>query len=163
MDLSIPAVTELANFPQHCGKPRRSDGAKCCIMCGSLRLVCDSRPREPSEAPCIHSSSRGVCTTCEVSVWVLAESGLRIKSCSKCKCFCHVAAFCLKNRANHTNGGISTLCCSNCRNCQVNYQKVKQGGGSPSICKVATKASDVLPSNLNHGVPPPTVPSEIPR
>lgn len=77
MNMSIPAVKELANFPQHCGVIRGSDGTKRCAMCGSFRLVCNLRA--PSETPYIYVYNRGVCTSCEVTVWNCAERSSRHK------------------------------------------------------------------------------------
>jgi hypothetical protein len=77
------------------------DGKKNCVMCGKVR-VCSvhvgrrgaAKPEAEATTHIIPRQNKGVCTVCDVSVWVvLGQEGLEIKWCKGCKNFRPWAAF----------------------------------------------------------------------
>lgn len=92
------------------------DGKKNCVMCGKLRVCSAStyvnrgrggaKPApvastsstsaaddDDSSAHIIPRQNKGLCTACDVTVWVLVAEGLEIKWCKGCKNFRPWAAF----------------------------------------------------------------------
>jgi hypothetical protein len=90
------------------------DGKRHCVMCGKLRVCSASatnlsggcnarRPKknededgedgEDGESHIIPRQNKGLCTACDVTVWVFVETGLEIKWCKGCKNFRPWAAF----------------------------------------------------------------------
>lgn len=103
-------------------RPPPGDGMRCCVMCGKQRLCTasisktnssNSTPMKASksiatpdnnnkQSPVSVASStthiiprqnKGLCTSCDVTVWVVTSSGLEIKWCKGCKNFRPWAAF----------------------------------------------------------------------
>jgi hypothetical protein len=88
-------------------------GRRPCVMCGKLRICSAScaqgivtAPRrtkvqseegddeeEQDSTHIIPRQNKGLCTVCDVTVWVIADSGLEIKWCKGCKNFRPWAAF----------------------------------------------------------------------
>lgn len=124
IDRKLPDFSLLVNFPDHLSKGRNlessslvsSDGTKPCVMCGQLRLCSASissssggrRPRttlvpsheDPANAGnertahIIPRQNKGVCTVCDVAVWLVRDhDNLEIKWCKGCKNFRPWAAF----------------------------------------------------------------------
>lgn len=102
----LPDFSLLVNFPENISRGRNLekaaavDGKKHCVMCGEVRLcsaTCGRRvkPDEDSESThIIPRQNKGVCTVCDVAVWVVREhEGLEIKWCKGCKNFRPWAAF----------------------------------------------------------------------
>ena len=101
----------LVNFPCHSQRRGRSKTVatkeglapptednnavhSCCVMCGEKRpgmvenARVDGAPCADSGAPIIiPKQNKGLCTQCDVAVWVVAESGRKIKWCKGCKNF----------------------------------------------------------------------------
>lgn len=111
-DVPLPDFHRLVNYPDFIVKSRgsdssqSSDGKKNCVMCGKLRLCSasslSSRGRAKmhsatSDDDCsghiIPRQNKGLCTACDVTVWVVASGGLEIKWCKGCKNFRPWAAF----------------------------------------------------------------------
>ncbi len=122
MDALLPDFHRLVNYPDYLVKSRNAattdsnltpDGKRNCVMCGKQR-VCSAttyvnRGRGPAKAvPVVSSSSaadddcsahiiprqnKGLCTACDVTVWVIVADGLEIKWCKGCKNFRPWAAF----------------------------------------------------------------------
>jgi hypothetical protein len=118
-DVVLPDFHRLVNFPDYLAKSRNpsssSDnsapaaGKKNCVMCGKLRVCSASslvnRPKPKQEetestledddgtAHIIPRQNKGLCTACDVTVWVVVTDGLEIKWCKGCKNFRPWAAF----------------------------------------------------------------------
>jgi hypothetical protein len=114
----------LVNYPDYITKGRSTvdkagnaapEGQKHCVMCGKLRLCSSSANvagRAKSAAAAVNTSpsdaddfnamhiiprqNKGVCTACDITVWVIIAMGqekLEIKWCKGCKNFRPWAAF----------------------------------------------------------------------
>ena len=116
----VPEFTSLVNFPSHMSQKQAvnlPDGMRCCVMCGQA-CPCSSgnkskksktksteglAPRNPngqdhmgdkgSGYAIIPTQNKGLCTLCDVNVWVVSNTGLEIKWCKGCKNFRPWAAF----------------------------------------------------------------------
>lgn len=116
----VPEFTNLVNFPAYMSQKQSvnlPEGMRCCVMCGQAcpcstanktKKCKKSGGSEGSVGP--HSSAhdlgdknsgyaiiptqnKGLCTLCDVNVWVVVTSGLEIKWCKGCKNFRPWAAF----------------------------------------------------------------------
>ena len=111
-DVALPDFHRLVNFPDYLIRSRgsdssqTSDGKKNCVMCGKLRLCTASSlagrgrtkmTNPPTSDDCsghiIPRQNKGLCTACDVTVWVVAADGIEIKWCKGCKNFRPWAAF----------------------------------------------------------------------
>jgi len=122
-DSHVPDFHRLVNFPDYLPKnrPPPGDGMRCCVMCGKQRLCTASISKTSSsdnntpvktpksaasttdniQSPSTFNSTthiiprqnKGLCTSCDVTVWVVTSSGLEIKWCKGCKNFRPWAAF----------------------------------------------------------------------
>jgi Zn-finger nucleic acid-binding protein len=119
----VPEFTSLVNFPAHMSQKQTSnlpEGVRCCVMCGS-GCPCSNGNKAKKDtnnkggndhglAPrssngqdlmgdkgggyaIIPTQNKGLCTLCDVNVWVVVTSGLEIKWCKGCKNFRPWAAF----------------------------------------------------------------------
>jgi hypothetical protein len=109
----LPDFAQLVNFPDK-GKTSLSldPGAKQCVMCGKFRRCSagsgSNQGRRSKSARgegygygpedetthIIPRQNKGICTVCDVSVWVVqGPEGLEIKWCKGCKNFRPWAAF----------------------------------------------------------------------
>ena len=118
----VPEFTSLVNFPAHMSQKQSGnlpEGIRCCVMCGSA-CPCSSSNKckksgskngaEGGLAPrnsngqdligdknggyaIIPTQNKGLCTLCDVNVWVVVTTGLEIKWCKGCKNFRPWAAF----------------------------------------------------------------------
>lgn len=115
----IPEFTSLVNFPAHISQKQTAnlpEGMRCCVMCGSacpcstggkgkkvikpskpgdnaLRGNTQSAPDKNGGFAIIPTQNKGLCTLCDVNVWVVVNNGLEIKWCKGCKNFRPWAAF----------------------------------------------------------------------
>jgi len=110
----IPDFTSLVNFPAHMSQKQASmipDGMRCCVMCGhacpctsvknkkGAKKASDngeqinSRKGTNSSYAIIPTQNKGLCTQCDVNVWVVMNNNLEIKWCKGCKNFRPWAAF----------------------------------------------------------------------
>jgi hypothetical protein len=103
----LPDFSRLVNFPGFLSRGRNSekaggaDGKKNCVMCGKVRVCSASigrrgvaKPDDNETTHIIPRQNKGVCTVCDVTVWVVLEQeGLEIKWCKGCKNFRPWAAF----------------------------------------------------------------------
>lgn len=122
-DFPIPDFHQLVNFPDYLNKvrpngtepanvPVTNNGKRPCVMCGKQRICSASSTSGGSNAlrrtkkqgeeeevdeddtnHIIPRQNKGLCTACDISVWVFVESGLEIKWCKGCKNFRPWAAF----------------------------------------------------------------------
>jgi hypothetical protein len=117
----VPEFTSLVNFPSHMSQKQAvnlPEGMRCCVMCGQA-CPCSSGNKskksklkgmegglaqrssngqdhlgdKSSGYAIIPTQNKGLCTLCDVNVWVVASSGLEIKWCKGCKNFRPWAAF----------------------------------------------------------------------
>eukprot|EP00934_Nitzschia_sp_Nitz4_P008284 Nitzschia sp. Nitz4//scaffold13_size275219//108262//111350//NITZ4_000866-RA/size275219-processed-gene-0.151-mRNA-1//-1//CDS//3329535990//8274//frame0 len=115
---SVPEFTSLVNFPAHMSQKQSvnlPEGMRCCVMCGQA-CPCSTGAKKKgaggksdgSLAPrssngqdpmgdkgyaIIPTQNKGLCTLCDVNVWIVVNSGLEIKWCKGCKNFRPWAAF----------------------------------------------------------------------
>jgi hypothetical protein len=112
---SVPEFTSLVNFPAHMSQKQSinlPEGIRCCVMCGQAcpcTMTTKSKkckggsesshnPNEMSDKnnagyAIIPTQNKGLCTLCDVNVWIVVNSGLEIKWCKGCKNFRPWAAF----------------------------------------------------------------------
>jgi hypothetical protein len=116
----VPEFSSLVNFPSHMSQKQTvllPAGMRCCVMCGfacpcsvtSKSKKASSNDRSSSMSShsnidatgpgyipgygTIPTQNKGLCTRCDVNVWVVVTSGLEIKWCKGCKNFRPWAAF----------------------------------------------------------------------
>lgn len=112
-DEEVPDFATLVNFPTNSVLRQNRvlpNGMRCCVMCGSIRRTCSrlrSRKNDGSRSPgrnlyvdgaaddyvTIPTQNKGLCTICDISVWVVLETGRQIKWCKGCKNFRPWAGF----------------------------------------------------------------------
>ena len=118
-NIEIPDFPHLVNYPGHLHRGRSSDEKKDqrrCVMCGESRLcsaVMYAKPREEfsrskqkskqlkspaAEVPTepvhiIPKQNKGLCTSCDVAVWIIKDMNIEIKWCKGCKNFRPWAGF----------------------------------------------------------------------
>jgi Zn-finger nucleic acid-binding protein len=108
---SVPEFTSLVNFPAHMSQKQAvnlPEGMRCCVMCGSAcpclsggksKLKANKKEQgqngqnDKDNFAIIPTQNKGLCTLCDVNVWVVVSSGLEIKWCKGCKNFRPWAAF----------------------------------------------------------------------
>ena len=109
INIPVPDFTNLVNFPAHMTKKNEINlpsGIRCCVMCG-LGFPCsggnkNKKKQDPLKSSTtghngasiiIPSQNKGLCTNCDVNVWVITQTGFQIKWCKGCKNFRTWAAF----------------------------------------------------------------------
>jgi len=139
----MPKFTDLVNFPANINGPiflahkpdSLPDAERCCVMCGQA-CQCSAtmkgrnpgagtmKGRNPGVPPApaaggatIPTQNKGLCTACDVNVWVVVQSGLEIKWCKGCKNFCPWASF--------GDKGLATKCVP-CREHQREKYRARQ-------------------------------------
>eukprot|EP00529_Nitzschia_sp_RCC80_P003068 CAMPEP_0113490804 /NCGR_PEP_ID=MMETSP0014_2-20120614/27233_1 /TAXON_ID=2857 /ORGANISM="Nitzschia sp." /LENGTH=1116 /DNA_ID=CAMNT_0000384583 /DNA_START=478 /DNA_END=3826 /DNA_ORIENTATION=+ /assembly_acc=CAM_ASM_000159 len=107
---TVPEFTSLVNFPAHMSQKQAvnlPEGMRCCVMCGQA-CPCSTGSKKKAAAnkkdqgdamsdkngfAIIPTQNKGLCTLCDVNVWVVANNGLEIKWCKGCKNFRPWASF----------------------------------------------------------------------
>ena len=114
----VPEFTNLVNFPAHMSQKQSMslpEGMRCCVMCGhacpssqgnknkkaaKLKAEGDTHglgvnapSTQSGQFAIIPTQNKGLCTSCDVNVWVVTNTGLEIKWCKGCKNFRPWAAF----------------------------------------------------------------------
>jgi len=114
-DAQVPEFNNLVNFPGNMSQkqsPNVPNGMRCCVMCGQacqLSIAGKNKQKDKSVGESSNNSrngsnggsgcaviptqNKGLCTMCDVSVWIVTQSGLEIKWCKGCKNFRPWAAF----------------------------------------------------------------------
>lgn len=92
-DMAQP-ISGVMNFPA-CEKSHHPD-FRCCVMCGK---VCATKRYNSRNSPIVPPQNKGVCTACDVTIWVVVKTGLKIKWCKGCKNFQRWALFGAKPHA----------------------------------------------------------------
>jgi hypothetical protein len=164
VDRKLPDFPRLVNFPDYLsrGQTRAAgeggvptlEGKRHCVMCGKLR-VC-SKPAAvhrqthksgktlsektndttiaDSTVHIIPRQNKGVCTACDVAVWVMvSQDGLEIKWCKGCKNFRPWAAF--------GDKGLATKCVR-CRHRQREKYASQKNEGRRTTTTTATDQYD---------------------
>jgi len=90
----VPDFSFLTNYPGH-KMAHMPDGTKRCVMCGDIRSCNAGKSNKTKsmkgttqfalDAIVIPNQNKGICTACDVNIWVLKDSGLQIKWCKGCK------------------------------------------------------------------------------
>ena len=99
-DTPVPEFISLMNFPSL----SLPDSQRCCVMCGracptsaamkqNKQKMGRSGSKANAELAFIPTQNKGLCTLCDVNVWIIASSGMEIKWCKGCKNFRCWAAF----------------------------------------------------------------------
>jgi hypothetical protein len=101
---TVPDYTFLMNFPRTVkyrrGTQEEGDMIKQCVMCGSTeKEEANESDIAKNGGVFIPNQNKGLCTFCDVKVWVVRSSGLQIKWCKGCKNFRPWAAFGEKGHA----------------------------------------------------------------
>jgi len=120
-NVAVPEFTSLVNFPSHMSQKQAinlPEGMRCCVMCGNA-CPCSNGGKNKTKKKGgeagglaqrsnnsqdmlgdknsgyaqIPTQNKGLCTLCDVNVWVVVSSGLEIKWCKGCKNFRPWAAF----------------------------------------------------------------------
>lgn len=111
---AVPDFTSLVNFPHFMASKQSSripEGMRCCVMCGHA-CPCSSTNKTKKERrdgssnsgvdsviggrsnyAIIPSQNKGLCTQCDVNVFVVQSTKLQIKWCKGCKNFRPWASF----------------------------------------------------------------------
>ena len=115
----MPEFHNLVNFPSYVAKNRsvktnvtNNTMTRRCVMCGKERLCCTGnatsnevkngattngsltkKDRLPTNTIIIPRQNKGLCTSCDVTVWVYHQGNFEIKWCKGCKNFKPWAAF----------------------------------------------------------------------
>lgn len=114
-DVAVPDFNNLVNFPCHMNQKSAPapDGTRNCVMCGhscpcttggkqkgknNSHPLADNNQNKGASGmnnnfAIIPSQNKGLCTLCDVNVWIVVHSGLEIKWCKGCKNFRPWAAF----------------------------------------------------------------------
>jgi hypothetical protein len=97
----LPDFVQLVNYPDHLTRGKH-EGHKHCVMCGHLRVANfskletnhhhhqSSKMTSSSSNPTSHiipRQNKGVCTMCDIAVWMLTSHHVEIKWCKGCKNF----------------------------------------------------------------------------
>lgn len=90
MDAELPTFCQIANYP-HQKHHSKLNKRQTCTMCGKERPVGKKQTKDASAV--IPKQNKGICTSCDVKVWALVNSGLQVKWCKGCKNFCAWVAF----------------------------------------------------------------------
>lgn len=129
---SLPSFYKLVNYPEFLPqknnhldgntlsddetKVKANPSAKYCVMCGTccffVGMNASETKREQAEVSSsyiIPRQNKGLCTACDVKVWLVRDLNLTIKWCKGCKNFRTWSAFGEKSRATK---------CAKCRDRQ---------------------------------------------
>lgn len=166
----LPDFHRLVNYPDYLSKSRSlvtvekgasggskaNEGKKHCVMCGKLRICSASSliekgraavSGEDGTAHIIPRQNKGLCTACDVTVWVLVTDGLEIKWCKGCKNFRPWAAFGEKGSATK---------CVRCRERQREKYAMQKNAKRARLAKksrVIAKAQPRSISTSSSGLP----------
>ena len=130
------------------------DNHRCCVMCGQAcptsaamknkKLAGGRGSKSNTEIAFIPTQNKGLCTLCDVNVWVIASTGMEIKWCKGCKNFRCWAAFGDKGHATK---------CMRCRERQrekyaaqkEEKEKAKDGRSTPKTPSSTKKGNNISP------------------
>ncbi len=89
----VPDFSFITNYPPvRVGMP---DGCKSCVMCGEIRRCNNGKSNKTKsmknsskyseDSVVIPNQNKGLCTLCDVNVWVIKSSNVQVKWCKGCK------------------------------------------------------------------------------
>lgn len=158
-DASVPDFNNLVNFPCHVNQKTAPtpEGTRNCVMCGHLcpstagaKQKCkigNSHPLADNNQnkdgtgvnnlnfAIIPSQNKGLCTLCDVNVWIVLQSGMEIKWCKGCKNFRPWASFGEK--------GLATKC-MRCRERQREKYAMEKDKKDKVKCRTASSAGRMV-------------------
>lgn len=157
-ETDIPDFDFLVNFPR-IGRAQRGHDERLCVMCGNTRPFVKSRPEGDGSTPYILRNVKGVCSSCEVTVWVTSR-GVRVKFCDQCSNFRPLQCFAAKDPGKSRNGIVnSCLDCRATKNGPRNNKKDNESN-SPQKKKRAAKPTEpqkprsvIAPVSLHRCIP----------
>jgi hypothetical protein len=139
------------------GGSKAVGGRKHCVMCGKLCICSASSLIDKGRAAIsgddatgniIPRQNKGLCTACDVTVWVLAADGLEIKWCKGCKNFRQWAAFGDKGSATK---------CVRCRDRQREKYAMQKNAKRARRANNSGVTAKSLPKGLSSSsLPPPS-------
>lgn len=142
----VPEFSFLVNFPNN-SKNDVPPGKRRCVMCGEVRFANSGSSRgkgkgQDQNSIFIPNQNKGLCTHCDVSIWVVNESKMQIKWCKGCKNFQCWAAFGEKGSATK---------CMRCRDRQREKYAMSKGlkggekNGSGNAKRKSTDSAAIVP------------------
>lgn len=84
--ISLPHFSSLTNYTPST-KSKRISTFRECVMCGILRPANVPKKGASVNVPIIPVQNKGLCTDCDVGVWMLNDTFTEIKWCKGCKNF----------------------------------------------------------------------------
>lgn len=132
----LPEFSTIVNYPDYLSRGRFGErnptGQRPCVMCGKVRVCSATSLRRGDETQhIIPRQNKGVCTECDVSVWLIVDLEREIKWCKGCKNFRPWAAFGEKGMATK---------CVRCRTRQK--EKYAASKGDTNTCTTTSTATD---------------------
>ena len=93
----VPEFTFLVNFPSCNKQGDLPPGKRRCVMCGELRWASPINKNKGKNlldnSAFIPGQNKGLCTICDVNIWVVNKTCMQIKWCKGCKNFQTWASF----------------------------------------------------------------------
>ena len=119
--MPLPSFCKLINYPEYLpqknniesstisdneAKHKTNPATKNCVMCGTCCFfvgTCESKDKDnqptTSSPYIIPRQNKGLCTACDVKIWLVCDLNVTIKWCKGCKNFKQWSAFGEKSRA----------------------------------------------------------------
>ena len=175
-NISMPEFHNLVNFPSYVTKNRNvktnvtnNTMTRRCVMCGKERLCStgnttsnevkngatingssSKKEKLPTNTIIIPRQNKGLCTSCDVTVWIYHQGNFEIKWCKGCKNFKPWAAFGEKGSATK---------CVKCRQRQRDkYATLKNKSNNSSTTDINSGSNSIDASNNDALKHPPTSP-----
>ncbi len=92
-NVRLPDFTFITNFTST--KAGMPEGCKACVMCGEVRRCNNGKSTKTKsmknsssyseDSVVIPNQNKGLCTLCDVNIWVIKSSGIQVKWCKGCK------------------------------------------------------------------------------
>ena len=171
-EFDLPEFSALVNFPSNSSGSSKTViplGMKHCVMCGTVchtsgsavkkakqqgktplgNSQCNAAISQGNNPATIPMQNKGLCTNCDVGVWVVISTGVEIKWCKGCKNFRTWAAF--------GDKGLATKCVR-CRDrqrekyAQSKRDQDRRRAAVPSSVPAAARKLPLQPSSRQHGV-----------
>ena len=139
-EFTMPSFQSLVNFPSSIHRRMKSASELRCVMCGEIRSSTHTKKEVDAHGTpaanqhhIIPKQNKGLCTACDVAVWLIKEEQVEIKWCKGCKNFKPWADFGEKPCATK---------CGKCREKQREKYAQKVGRECPTSNTKKEKGSD---------------------